>query len=299
MEKNMIGQMSKKSKIYHRSGCRFIKRIDAESLITFDFDDLDISKLEPCKCCCNLKKMYEEYKPKLRTVFADLDIATEFEDGYIKVETPWYKWRISLKQSSQNMKLYQEEWNEDYQSISLIKCDDLEKTKKLSTVMKFIANEEKVAAYPVQYRKQAIQIEQFARKNNIQIEYDGSDLYIITDIAAWKIAYGYHFDWFKLLHCPFDGEGLTMEQVKEAHYHVQKDVPRNQSPLKHLQYIAKHDAAKKIERIDYRKLPQKTKKQKKYYRQAKNRAIRKSANRVIEILAELEVKGELKETRMC
>lgn len=293
MEEVMVGQMSKKSKIYHRSGCRFIKRIDSESLITFDFEDQDISGLEPCKCCCNLKKIYEDYKPNLRTVFADMDVATEFDDGYVKVHTPWYNWRIWLKQSSQNMKLYREEWNEEYQSVSLVKCEDLEKTKKLSTVMKYIASEEKVAAYPVQYRKQAIQIDQFAEENNLQIEYDGTDLYIITDLAAWKVAYAYHFDWYKLLHCPFDGEVLTMEQAKEAHYHVQKDVPRNQSPLKHLQYIAKHDAAKKIEQIDYRRLPQKTKRQKKYYRQAENRARRKSVSRVFDIFAELEAKGEL------
>ena len=55
-----------------------------------------------------------------------------------------------------------------------------------------------------------------------------------------------------------------------------------------LQYIVKHDAAKKIEQIDYKNLPQKTKKQKKYYRQAENRAKRKSINNVLNIFAELE-----------
>lgn len=86
---------------------------------------------------------------------------------------------------------------------------------------------------------------------------------------------------------------MTMEEAKTAHYHVQKDVPRNQSPYKHLQYIVKHDAAKKIEQVDYKNLPQKTRKQKKYYRQAENRAKRKSINNVLNIFAELEAKGEL------
>jgi len=62
---------------------------------------------------------------------------------------------------------------------------------------------------------------------------------------------------------------------------------------KHLQYIVKHDAAKKVEQIDYKNLPQRTKKQKKYYRQAENRARRKSVSRVLDLFAELEVKGEL------
>lgn len=62
---------------------------------------------------------------------------------------------------------------------------------------------------------------------------------------------------------------------------------------KHLQYIVKHDAAKKVEQIDYKNLPQRTKNQKKYYRQAENRARRKSVSRVLDLFAELEVKGEL------
>ena len=290
----MVGQMSSKSKIYHRSGCRFIERIEKESLVTFDFDDDRIREFKPCKCCCNLKKLYEDYKPNLRTIFADLDIATEFDGEYVRVHTPWYNWRVWLKPSSQNMKLYleQESTDEEYPGTILIKCQELEKTKKISTVMKFIANEEKVAAYPVQYRKQALQIEQYAKEAGVEIEFDETDFYVRTDIAVWKIAYGYHFDWFKLLHCPFDEQPLNLEEAKTAHYHVQTDVPRNQTPYKHLQYIVKHDAAKKIEQIDYKKLPQRTKKQKKYYRQAENRAKRKSIGRVLDIFAELEAKGE-------
>lgn len=289
----MIAQMSKKSKIYHRPGCRCIDRIEENSLITFDFDDGRIRELKPCKCCCTLKALYNNYKENLRTVFADLPIATEFDGEYVKVHTDWYDWRIGLKLSSQNIKLYREVWNEENQEISLIKCDEMEKSKNIGTAMRYIANEERVAAYPVQYRKQALQIEKYAAAKEIQIEFDDKDLYILTDIAAWKIAYGYHFDWYKLLHCPFVGRSLTMEEAKTAHYHVQTDVPRNQSPYKHLQYIVKHDAAKKIEQIDYKNLPQKTKKQKKYYRQAENRAKRKSINNVLNIFAELEAKGEL------
>ena len=201
--------------------------------------------------------------------------------------------RIGLKLSSQNIKLYREVWNEEDQEISLIKCDEMEKSKNIGTAMRYIANEERVAAYPAQYKKQALQIEKYAAEKEIQIEFDDTDLYILTDTAAWKIAYGYHFDWYKLLHCPFAGRSLTMEEAKTAHYHVQTDVPRNQSPYKHLQYIVKHDAAKKIEQNDYKNLPQKTKKQKKYYRQAENRAKRKSINNVLNIFAELEAKGEV------
>ena len=35
----MIAQMSKKSKIYHRAGCRYLDRIVEESLTALDMDD--------------------------------------------------------------------------------------------------------------------------------------------------------------------------------------------------------------------------------------------------------------------
>ncbi len=159
--------------------------------------------------------------------------------------------------------------------------------------MKLIANEEKLAPYPEPYRKQAIQIEQYAKDHNLQIEFDGTDLYVLTGIAAWKIAYGYHYDWFKLLHCPFHENRITMEEAKTAHYHIQMDVPRKQTPYAHLQYILKHDTAKQIEKEDYRNLPRNSKQQKKYYRQAQNRATRNSISRVLELFGQLEAKGEL------
>ena len=90
-----------------------------------------------------------------------------------------------------------------------------------------------------------------------------------------------------------DGRIEDLQPCKAAHYHVQTDVARNQSPYKHLQYIVKHDAAKKVEQIDYKNLPKRTKKQKKYYRQAENRARRKSVSRVLDLFAEIEAKGEL------
>ena len=56
------------------------------------------------------------------SVFADLPIAIEFDGEYVKVHTEWYDWRIGLKLSSQNIKIYREMWNEENQEISLIKC---------------------------------------------------------------------------------------------------------------------------------------------------------------------------------
>lgn len=289
----MIAQMSKKSKIYHRAGCRYLDRIHEEALTALDMDDERLKRYRPCKCCCNLKNIYKNIRPQLKGTFADLDIEVEASENFLLVNTPSYNWRIDFKSSNQKLKLYAGSLDEELQKYTWTRWSECESTRNLQSVLQFILNEERLADYPPQYRKYVFQIEQYAKANNIQIEYVGTDLYILTDMAAWKIAYGYRYDWFKLLHCPFDGKNLTLEEAKTAHYHVQADVPRNQSPYKHIQYIVKHDEAKKIEQIDYKNLPQKTKKQKKYYRQAENRAKRKSVHRVLDLFAELEAKEGL------
>lgn len=107
-------------------------------------------------------------------------------------------------------------------------------------------------------------------------------------MAAWKISYVEYFDRYKLLHCPFDKNPLTMEEAKTAHYHVQRDVAKNQLPYNHLEYILRHDEAKKLMQVSYKKLPKVTKQQKKYYRQAENREKRNSIKRVWNLFAKLE-----------
>lgn len=287
----MIAQMSSKSKIYHRLGCRFINRIEEKSLVSFDMDDGRIKYLKPCKCCCNIKFLYNEYRENLKDVFRDLPIWTELKDDYIGVHTDWYNWRIGLSESSQEIRLYLEEWNEEFQKYLLIRVDQVGKSKNLKTAMRYIAKEERVAFYPCKYRKYALGIECLAKKRGVQIEFDDTDLYILTDMAAWKISNVQHR--YKLLHCPFDGKPLTMEEAKTAHYHVQRDVVKNQSPYNHLEYIVKHDEAKKLMQISYKKLPKVTKQQKKYYRQAENREKRNSIKRVWNLFAKLE-EGKVK-----
>ncbi len=289
----MIAQMSSKSRIYHRPGCRFINRIEEKSLISFDMDDGSIKYLKPCKCCCNIKFLYNEYRENLKDVFRDLPIWTELKDDYIEVHTDWYNWRIGLSELSQEIRLYLEEWNEEFQKDLLIRVDEAGGSKNLKKAMRYIAKEERVAFYPCKYRKYAIGIECLAKKRGVQIEFDDTDLYILTDMAAWKISYVQYFDRYKLLHCPFDGKPLTMEEAKTAHYHVQRDVVKNQSPYNHLEYIVRHDEAKKLMQISYKKLPKVTKQQKKYYRQAENREKRNSIKRVWNLFAKLE-EGKVK-----
>ena len=155
----MIAQMSNKSKIFHITGCRFINRIKEKSLISFDMNDGRIKYLKPCKCCCNIKFLYNGYRENLKDVFRDLPIWTELKEDYIGVHTDWYNWRISLSDSSQDIRLYLEEWNEELQKDLLIRVDEVGKSKNLKTAMRYIAKEERVAFYPCKYRKYSLGIE--------------------------------------------------------------------------------------------------------------------------------------------
>lgn len=53
-------------------------------------------------------------------------------------------------------------------------------------------------------------------------------------------------------------------------------------------YISKHDAARKIEMIDYRLLPNRTKKEKRYFASARARSNRRSQRRLEELFTMIE-----------
>ena len=74
--------------------------------------------------------------------------------------------------------------------------------------------------------------------------------------------------------------------------------------MKLMRYIADHDRAKRIIRDDYRKLPQYTKRQRKYYRQAERRVRmaeqRQSRQRMEDLFREIEAKDpEMRKLAFC
>lgn len=282
----MIGHISRKSKTYHRKGCCYINKIDPKHLVVFDFEDGRIKEYNPCKHCCDLKTLYKECIPKLESIFNNLDVSISFEGDFIRVCTQRYNFRIYLNSDSQNFELFYEKKSKEDAILS--RSFEIDKIKKLQTVLKFIANKEKLAVYPAPYRQQAMQIIQFANENNIEIKFDENTLYIITDVAAWKIVYNHHKKNYKLYHSPFGGKKITIKDAKKARYHIQYDCSKG-TPYVFVRYVVEHDNAKVIEEDNFRKLPQKTKKQKKYYKQAEKRAIKKSIKRVNNIFKELDL----------
>ena len=67
-------------------------------------------------------------------------------------------------------------------------------------------------------------------------------------------------------------------------YHRQSDVKQSTSPNRINNYIIKHDEAKKIIAVDYRNLPQSTRKEKKYYEIARKRDHRQKKRQLYNLL---------------
>ena len=108
-------------------------------------------------------------------------------------------------------------------------------------------------------------------------------LYIRTDAGFWKM-YTKSDMQYRLYHLnTFDGS-LPTEQMMHGRYHQQKDVKLSASPNSIIHYIVKHDEAKKIIEVDYRKLPQNTRKEKKYYEKARNREGRRKKRQLYNLL---------------
>ena len=108
-------------------------------------------------------------------------------------------------------------------------------------------------------------------------------LYIRTDAGFWKM-YTKGDMQYRLYHLNAFDESLTTEQMMHGRYHPQKDVKMSAAPNSIIQYIIKHDEAKKIIEVDYRNLPQKTRKEKKYYEKARMRDGRRKKRQLYNLL---------------
>ena len=112
---------------------------------------------------------------------------------------------------------------------------------------------------------------------------DTDTLYIRTDVGFWKI-FAKPGMQYRLYHLnKFDGAKST-EEMMHGKYHHQKDVKPTASPGSIIQYIIKHDEAKKIIADDYRKLPQNSRREKKYYQIARNRNERQKRRQLYGLL---------------
>lgn len=138
-------------------------------------------------------------------------------------------------------------------------------------------------------------------RENVEIIYEQrtDTSFVITENSVWKIFLNRRGK-YVLFHMNKYSKGMSFYEIKRAAYHCQSDVKATDSFGKIIHYIIEHDKAKQIIMDDYRKLPQKTKKQRKYYRQAERKHKHKQRFRIDAVFASLERRNpELKQYSIC
>ncbi len=112
-------------------------------------------------------------------------------------------------------------------------------------------------------------------------------VYVKTAAGFWKIILSDEKE-YVLYHRNYFDKEKTYDELIIGNFHRQKDVTRTSSLDKVLNYIRNHDRAKVIMDEDWRKLPTRTKKQKRYYKSAERRDKRRQVRNVFSLFAQLE-----------
>ena len=139
-------------------------------------------------------------------------------------------------------------------------------------------------------RTHKAQILSWTHKKEMEFKFDDhtETLYIKTKIGFWKIYLKDDIDKYLLYHRNKFEANTDYQELIRGEFHRQKDVKQTDSLVKLVEYIDAHDKDKVVIQDDYHNLPRRTKKQKKYYKQAERKVKREAVKRMDTLFAMLE-----------
>lgn len=123
-------------------------------------------------------------------------------------------------------------------------------------------------------------------------------LFIQTNAGFWKIWRNTHTNKYMLYHLNKFYKNIKFEDAAHGEFHRQGDAPTG-SLDKIINYIISHDKAKIIMMDDYKKLPQRTKTQKRYFKAAKKKADKRKNQQIDRLFAQIEEKENIKHLSYC
>ena len=134
------------------------------------------------------------------------------------------------------------------------------------------------------YEDEYLNIERYATENGLIFKLIDDKLYVLTDIAYWKIVYLKDWNGFVLYHGNTIPTDLNILRYKDADYHFQKDVKQSDTIMKYMVYIKRHDdfRAELIENVE--NMPRRTKKQKNRYEKMKRKEKAYNTARVLQLV---------------
>ena len=273
-----------RTNVMHRSGCKYIKMSESRNLINNALEEASKGNRK-CKCCCNLNFIYKQCESTNEKFEKVHNFKIEKQEEQIAVSIGIFTWAIKLDSILQKLRVYEFVDSENQMVLDI----EFKPQEKLKDCYKYLNQEAYIRSMDNRHRINKLDVNRYAKENNLNITMIGDLFYVSTDMALWKIEYSEKYGDYRLFHCPTLNKDSDIESIKSAKYHRQSDIPYADTVHKYLTYIVSHDKAKQIEKVDYRKLPHSTKKQKKYYQQAKNRAEREKRNRLDELFASISI----------
>ena len=101
-----IRALSTESKIYHRSGCRYAKRIQVKNRMDMPFAEAKHYGYRPCKRCNTMEYVYESEWCNIDYFRRKKDIEYLFKDGILYIKTNVSCWKIIYSKKSERVVLY-------------------------------------------------------------------------------------------------------------------------------------------------------------------------------------------------
>ena len=134
------------------------------------------------------------------------------------------------------------------------------------------------------YEDEYLKIERYATENGLIFKLIDDKLYVLTDIAYWKIVYLKDWNGFVLYHGNTIPTDLNILRYEDADYHFQKDAKQSDTIMKYMVYIKRHDdfRAELIENVE--NMPRRTKKQKNRYEKMKKKEKAYNTARVLQLV---------------
>ena len=148
------------------------------------------------------------------------------------------------------------------------------------------------------YSLEEIDVQMYAEKNNMNIDFVNNEIIVRTDAGCWKILYNRNEQKFKLLHRNYVNGRISLNEVNEVPYHRQKDFYYGNSIMKYVRYIKAHDEFK-LNPVEARNMPRSTARQRTYHRSAKKREEKQAARRLDGLFLMIEKNNDIKKLSFC
>ena len=138
------------------------------------------------------------------------------------------------------------------------------------------------------------EIEAYATENGLIVKVINDKLYVLSEIAYWKIIYLRDWDCFYLYHGNYIPTDLDIDKYENASYHSQKDARQADNLMYYMDYIRRHDNFRENLLCEVDELPRRTRKQKNKYAKMKAKQERYNTAILLQLINAISMTPEIR-----